>query len=82
DEKEMENTLKQLDENLTKYPWFEPVAVQMFVGSYDPRNLKFDHQMMASVPGHRAYGKSVMDNRDWGSISDWAASLPVQLGLK
>lgn len=82
DEKEMANTLTQLDDNLGKYPWLKPGAVQMFVGSYDPRKLKFDHQKMAAVPGHRAYGKSVVDNRDWGAISDWAAGLPAQLGLK
>ncbi len=63
-------SLSQLDKDLEKYPWLQPVALEMFVGRYDLSKL-----------GLGAVGRLVplADQRDPNAIRVWATALPAQL---
>ena len=64
------NSRRQLDNELTKYPWLKPVAVEIFAGKYDP-----------SKPGMGFFDRFVpaRDIRNWDAIRAWANTLSVQL---
>ncbi len=64
------NSRRQLNSELAKYPWLEPVAVEIFAGKYDP-----------SKPGLGFFDRFVpaSDHRDWDAIRAWANALPAQL---
>jgi menaquinone-dependent protoporphyrinogen oxidase len=40
DPKEMQGSVVQLDKELAKLPWLQPIAVKVFVGAYDPDRLR------------------------------------------
>ncbi|MCC6617242.1 MAG: flavodoxin domain-containing protein [Anaerolineae bacterium] len=77
DAKEMEGSRAQLDKELAQYAWLKPVAVEMFVGKYEPAKLSFAHRLLAAVPASPLHGLSASDNRDWDAIRAWATGLPV-----
>jgi menaquinone-dependent protoporphyrinogen oxidase len=64
------NSRRQLDGELTKYPWLKPVAVEIFAGKYDP-----------SKPGMGFFDRFLpaRDIRNWDAIRAWAKVLPAQL---
>jgi len=64
------NSRRQLDGELTKYPWLKPVAVEIFAGKYDP-----------SKPGLNFFKRFLpaRDYRNWDAIRAWAKALPAQL---
>ena len=64
------NSRRQLDNELTKYPWLKPVAVEIFAGKYDP-----------SKPGLGFFDRFVpaRDLRNWDAIRAWANELSAQL---
>ncbi len=64
----MRNSRRQLDKELTQYPWLKPVALEMFVGRYNKAKLGL---MGLFVPGS--------DHRDWAAIRAWANALPAKL---
>ncbi len=66
----MRNSRRQLDKELTKYPWLKPVAVEIFAGKYDP-----------TKPGLGFFERFVpaSDHRNWDAIRAWANALPAQL---
>jgi menaquinone-dependent protoporphyrinogen oxidase len=65
----MRRSRRQLDRELTKYPWLKPVAVEMFVGKLDPSKLGFFERL----------GSTPSDHRDWDAIRGWANALAAQL---
>ena len=68
DEEEWRDSRAQLDKELAKFPWFTPVALEMFGGKYDPANLRFPiNQLAGEAPAS--------DIRDWTAIRAWAADL-------
>lgn len=66
----MRNSHRQLDKELAQYPWLKPVALEIFVGKYDPAKpgLGFFERMMPA-----------RDHRDWAAIRAWANALSAQL---
>lgn len=64
------NSRRQLDNELAKYPWLKPVAVEIFAGKYDP-----------SKPGMGFFDRLLpaRDVRNWDAIHAWAKTLPAQL---
>jgi len=64
------NSRRQLDNELEKYPWLKPVAVEIFAGKYDP-----------SKPGLNLFERFLpaRDYRDWDAIRTWANVLSAQL---
>jgi len=63
-----------LDKELLQFPWFEPVAVEVFGGKFDPAALRFPYNL---VPGLKKM--PVSDIRDWDAIRAWAGGLPARL---
>ncbi len=73
DEQEWQDSHAQLDKELAQFPWFKPVALEMFGGKYDPEALRFPLKMFAgAVPAS--------DIRDWQAIRAWAQNLAPRLG--
>jgi menaquinone-dependent protoporphyrinogen oxidase len=72
DEKEWQDSRAQLDKELAKYPWFTPVALEMFGGKFDPAKLRFPINLLAGQ-------EPASDVRDWTAIRAWASNLAAQL---
>jgi menaquinone-dependent protoporphyrinogen oxidase len=49
DEKEWQDSRAQLDKELAKFPWFTPVALEMFGGKFDPAKLRFHIILLAGL---------------------------------
>jgi menaquinone-dependent protoporphyrinogen oxidase len=68
DDQEWQSSHDQLDKELAKFPWFTPVALEMFGGKYDPSKLRFPIKQLAG-------DAPPTDIRDWDAIRAWAAGL-------
>jgi menaquinone-dependent protoporphyrinogen oxidase len=64
---------RQLDQELAKFPWLQPAAVEIFGGKFDPTTLHFPWNL---IPAMRQRPPS--DLRDWQAIRTWAVSLVNQ----
>lgn len=73
DEQEWKDSRAQLDKELAKFPWFKPVALEIFGGKYDPVKLRFPLKMFAGK-------EPASDIRDWTAIRAWIESLRPHLG--
>jgi len=71
DEKERQDSCAQLDQELAKFPWLTPVALEMFGGKYDPAKLRFPISLFAGK-------EPVSDLREWTAIRAWASNLAVK----
>ena len=71
DEKEFSDARGQLDKELARFPWFKPVAVELFGGKFDPGSLRFPYRLIPALKMEPAG-----DVRDWDAIGSWAESLP------
>jgi len=60
----------QLDKELANYPWFAPIAREIFGGKFNPGHLHFPYNL---VPALRRLPAS--DIRDWKAIRAWADDL-------
>ena len=74
DEMEWQDSRAQLDKELAKFPWFTPVALEMFGGKYDPAYLRFPINLLAGK-------EPASDLRDWTAIRAWASNLAAKLQL-
>jgi menaquinone-dependent protoporphyrinogen oxidase len=74
DAKEFQDARSQLDKELLKFPWFAPIAIQIFGGKFDPATLRFP---MNLIPALKQMPAS--DIRDWTAIRAWASGLAAQL---
>ena len=79
DEKEWEGARAQLDQELAKYPWLTPVALELFGGKYDPAKLSFFHKLLATLPASPLHQMPASDVRDWTAIRAWARELAAKL---
>jgi menaquinone-dependent protoporphyrinogen oxidase len=80
DETEMQGSRAQLENDLANYPWLKPVALEMFIGRYDPTKLSASHRLLAMLPASPLHDIPVSDHRDWEAIRAWTNSLPASLG--
>ena len=71
DEKEWQDSRAQLDKELAKFPWFTPVALEMFGGKYDPAYLRFPVNLLAGK-------EPASDIRDRTAIRAWASNLAMK----
>jgi menaquinone-dependent protoporphyrinogen oxidase len=72
DDKEWQASRAQLDKELARYGWFEPIGFRLFGGKLDPALLRF--------PLDRLAGKEpATDIRDWSAIREWARTLATLL---
>jgi menaquinone-dependent protoporphyrinogen oxidase len=74
DEKEWSEVRRQLAQELAKYPWLKPEAVEVIGGRFDPAKLRFPWNL---VPALKQMPSS--DLRDWEAIRAWAISLAEKL---
>jgi len=72
DEEEWENSQAQLDKELAKFPWLEPVAVELFGGKFDPDKFRGPIKWFAGA-------EPPSDARDWDAIRAWADALVAKL---
>lgn len=75
DEQEWQGARTQLDEELAKFPWLTPVALEMFGGKYDPATLRFPDNLLASLPASPLHNQPASDARNWTAIHTWANNL-------
>jgi menaquinone-dependent protoporphyrinogen oxidase len=73
-EKEWREVRAQLDKELAKFPWFKPVAVEVFGGKFDPAELGFPYTL---IPAMKKLPPS--DIRDWDAVRGWAKDLAGRL---
>lgn len=78
-EEEMQGSRAQLDQERAKYPWLAPVALEMFVGKYDPAKLRFPHNLLTMLPASPLHDLPASDHRDWDAIRAWAGDLAAKL---
>jgi menaquinone-dependent protoporphyrinogen oxidase len=74
DAQERQQARAQLDKALLKFPWFSPLAIEIFGGKFDPEQLRFPLNLLPALKQMPA-----SDARDWPAIRAWANSLPAQL---
>lgn len=76
DEEEWKTVRKQLDQELAKFPWFRPMAVEVIGGKFDPTRLRLPWNL---IPALRKMPAT--DLRDWAKIGSWANSLAARFQL-
>lgn len=74
DEKVWQEVRTNLEQQLAKFAWLKPAAVEVIGGKFDPSSLKFPWNL---IPAMRSMQPS--DLRDWDAIRTWAAQLPARL---
>ena len=70
DESEWQGVRKQLDQELAKFTWLKPAAVEVIGGRFDPTHLRFPWNLIPALKQMPA-----SDLRDWTAIRAWASSL-------
>ncbi len=73
DEKEWQEVRRQLDQELAKFPWLRPVAVEIIGGKFNPATLRFPWNLLPALKQMPA-----SDLRDWEAIRAWASSLAAK----
>ncbi len=76
DEKEWQEIRRQLEQELAKFPWLTPAAVEIVGGKFDPAKLHFPLNLIPALKQMPA-----SDLRDWTAIRSWASSLSAKLKL-
>jgi menaquinone-dependent protoporphyrinogen oxidase len=75
--KEFQDARTELGKELLKFPWFAPIAIEIFGGKFDPARLHFP---MNLIPALKQMPAS--DVRDWAAIRSRAHGLVVQVQAK
>jgi menaquinone-dependent protoporphyrinogen oxidase len=78
DKTEWEGVRAQIDQQLAKFPWLRPVALQLFGGKYDPAKLRFPFNLLANLPASPLHNMPASDVRDWTAIHAWASGLAAK----
>lgn len=76
---EWQGSREQLDQQLAKFSWLVPAAVEIFGGKYDPAKLHLADKLIASLPASPLHGMPASDVRDWNAIRKWTSNLVVKL---
>ena len=79
DEMEWLGSRAQFDKELAKYPWLNPVALEMFGGKYDPAKLRFPDNLLEALPASPMHNMPASDVRDFALIRTWASNLTAKL---
>ena len=72
DEEEWQSSRDQLNKQLAKFPWLEPVAVELFGGKFDPDAFRGPVKWFAGA-------EPASDARDWDAIRAWAMEVAGRL---
>ncbi len=79
EEEEWKEVREQLDEELAKFPWLTPIAIEIFGGKFDPAKLRFPDNLLALLPASPLRKMPASDVRDWTAIRAWASNLATKL---
>ena len=79
EEEEWKEAREQLDEELAKFPWLTPIAIEIFGGKFDPAKLRFPDNLLALLPASPLRKMPASDVRDWTAIRAWASNLATKL---
>ena len=79
DPKELQGSVEQLDKELARFAWLQPVAVKVFAGAYDPEKLRFPDNLIAKMPVSPLHGAPAFDGRNWSIIRAWADDIALRL---
>ncbi|HVJ08827.1 MAG TPA: flavodoxin domain-containing protein [Acidisarcina sp.] len=79
EEAEMKAARSALDKALAGYSWLSPVATEVFLGKYDPANLRFPDSLLLKLPASPFRKVAASDLRDWPGIRAWAEGLVGKL---
>ncbi|WP_255334351.1 flavodoxin domain-containing protein [Methanosarcina sp. KYL-1] len=79
EEEDWKEAREQLDEELAKFPWLTPIAIEIFGGKFDPAKLRFPDNLIAILPASPLRKMPASDIRDWTAIRAWANDLAMQL---
>jgi menaquinone-dependent protoporphyrinogen oxidase len=74
DEAECQEVHRQIKQELAKFPWLTPRAVEIMGGRFDPAKLRFPLNLIPALKRMPAN-----DLRDWTAIRGWASSLGGKL---
>lgn len=75
DPNEMEAARAQVEKELAAFPWLNPVALEIFIGKYDPATLRFPENLLTFFPATPLYRLPASDRRNWAAIRAWAKTL-------
>jgi menaquinone-dependent protoporphyrinogen oxidase len=78
-EQEWQASRENLAQELAKFPWLTPIALEMFGGKYDPAKLSLSHKLLTALPASPLHGLPPSDLRDWEAIRTWASDLVAKL---
>lgn len=78
-EQEWQGSRENLDQELAKFPWLTPVALELFGGKFDPAKLRFSHKLLTALPASPLHGLPASDLRDWTAIRAWASDLAAKI---
>jgi len=73
-EEDWQGVREQIDKEMTKFPWFTPLAVQVIGGKFDPNTLTFPYTLIPALKQ-----MPVSDLRDWEAIRAWASDLAAKI---
>jgi menaquinone-dependent protoporphyrinogen oxidase len=79
DPKEWQGVRSQLEQELAKYSWLKPSAVELFGGKYDPAKLRIPDSLLEALPASPLHGMPASDARDWNAIRAWSHNLAAQI---
>jgi menaquinone-dependent protoporphyrinogen oxidase len=74
DEAECQEVRRQIKQELAKFPWLTPLAVEIMGGRFDPAKLHFPLNLIPALKNMPAN-----DLRDWTAIRAWASDLAGKL---
>jgi menaquinone-dependent protoporphyrinogen oxidase len=78
-EQEWQGSHENLDQELAKFPWLTPVALELFGGKFDPAKLRFSHKLLTALPASPLHGLPASDLRNWTAIRAWASDLAAKI---
>lgn len=77
-----ENTLKDFDaarqqaeQQLAKYPWFQPAELRILGGRFDIQHLPFPYSLLRHLPFLPMNKFPSSDIRDWPAIRTWGQAI-------
>lgn len=76
---EWDGVRTQLEQQMAKYVWLKPVAMELFGGRYDPALLRFPDSLLAKLPVSPLHNLPASDVRDWGAIRAWSEKVAAHL---
>jgi menaquinone-dependent protoporphyrinogen oxidase len=76
EEKVWQEVRANLEKELARFAWFQPVSVEVVGGRFDPMRLRFPYSLIPAMKN-----QPVSDLRDWDTIRTWAISLLSRFSL-